>query len=391
MVTPTPAPARQADVLVVGAGVLGTFHAYFAALKGYKTLLVERNAFPSDASTRNFGMIAQSIVPVGGVWSGYARDSAEVYRALQGAHDIGARAPGSLYVASTELERRVLDEFARLYGPDYDCAYLDADEARYRYPFIQVSYCMGALLFPDDLTLEPRRMLRQLIPYLTRRGLLDYAPHTTIVSVESSGQGCLARDARGNSYAADRAIVCGGADCTTLFPTLLERSGLRLCKLRMMRTVAQGGYTLPHALLSGLSIRRYPAFASCPSYAPLLDEPVDATLRDYGIHLLFKQLPDGSIVVGDSHQYVDVRDAALLAESTNPAIDAAVLGYGRRMLAPPSWDIQERWNGYYLTHPAREVYAETIDGVIHLVTGIGGKGMTTGPGYARAYIDAVLP
>jgi len=36
---------RQADVLVVGAGVLGTFHAYFAALKGYKVLLVERNAF----------------------------------------------------------------------------------------------------------------------------------------------------------------------------------------------------------------------------------------------------------------------------------------------------------------------------------------------------------
>ncbi len=289
------------------------------------------------------------------------------------------------------MERRVLDEFARLYGAAYNCAYLDAAEARDRYPFIQASYGVGALLFPNDLTLEPRRMLRQLIPYLARQGLLDYAPHTTVISVERSGQGCLVKDARGNSYAADLVIVCSGADCTTLFPTLLERSGLRLCKLQMMRMVPQPGYTLPHALLSGLSIRRYPAFASCPSYAPLLDEPVDAPLRNYGVHLLFKQLPDGSIVVGDSHQYVDVRDAALLAESTNPTIDDAILGYGRRMLAPPSWDIQERWNGYYLTHPAREVYAETIDGVIHLVTGIGGKGMTTGPGYARAHIDAILP
>ncbi len=274
-------------------------------------------------------MIAQSIVPVGGAWAGYARDSAEIYRALQRVHDIGARAPGSLYVASTELERRVLDEFARMYGANYNCAYLDADEARYRYPFIQASYCVGALLFPDDLTLEPRRMLRQLIPYLTQQGLLDYAPHTSVVAVEASGQGCLVRDARGHSYAADRVIVCGGADCTTLFPTLLERSGLRLCKLQMMRTVPRPGYRLPHALLSGLSIRRYPAFASCPSYASLLDEPVDTALRDYGVHLLFKQLPDGSIVVGDSHEYVDVRDAALLAESTNPAIDAAILGYGR--------------------------------------------------------------
>ena len=209
--------------------------------------------------------------------------------------------------------------------------------------------------------------------------------------MERSGQGCLARDARGNSYAADHAIVCSGADCAALFPTLLEESGLRLCKLQMMRTVPQPGDRLPHALLSGLSIRRYPAFALCPSYASLLDDPVDAPLRDYGIHLLFKQLPDGSIVVGDSHEYVDVRDAALLAESTNPAIDAAILGYGRRMLSLSSWDIQERWNGYYLTHPTREIVAETIDDVIHIVTGIGGKGMTTGPGYARAHIDAILP
>jgi FAD dependent oxidoreductase TIGR03364 len=378
-------------VLVVGAGVLGTFHAYFAALKGYKVLLVERNAFPHDASTRNFGMIAQSIVPVRGLWSGYAGDSVEIYRALQREHDIGVRAPGSLYVASSEMERRVLDEFARLYGPAYNCAYLDADDARDRYPFIQASYGAGTLLFPDDLTLEPRHLLRHLIPYLVRQGLLDYVARTNVIAIKASGQGCLVKDARGHTYVADRVIVCGGADCATLFPTLLEESGLRLCKLQMMRTVPQGNFTLPHALLSGLSIRRYPAFASCPSYASLLDEPVDATLRDYGIHLLFKQLPDGSIVVGDSHAYVDVRDAALLAELTNPAIDAAVLGYGRRMCALPSWDIQERWNGYYLTHPAQEVYTETIDGVIHIVTGIGGKGMTTGPGYARAHIDAILP
>ena len=45
---------RQADVIVIGAGVLGTFHAYFAAQKGCTTLLIERNAFPNDASTRNF-------------------------------------------------------------------------------------------------------------------------------------------------------------------------------------------------------------------------------------------------------------------------------------------------------------------------------------------------
>ena len=52
-----PEAIRHADVIVIGAGVLGTFHAYFAAQMGLKTLLIERNMFPNDASTRNFGMV----------------------------------------------------------------------------------------------------------------------------------------------------------------------------------------------------------------------------------------------------------------------------------------------------------------------------------------------
>lgn len=60
------------------------------------------------------------------------------------------------------------------------------------------------------------------------------------------------------------------------------------------------------------------------------------------------------------------------------------------MVALPAWDIAALWNGYYLVHPDREIFTETIDEVIHIVTGIGGKGMTTGPGFARAHIDALL-
>jgi hypothetical protein len=34
-----------------------------------------------------------------------------------------------------------------------------------------------------------------------------------------------------------------------------------------------------------------------------------------------------------------------------------------------------------------EIYLATIDGVIHIVTGIRGKGMTTGPAVARETIE----
>src|SRR6201997_3412068 len=115
-------PAKNhADIIVIGAGVLGTFHAYHAARKGYKTLLIERNSLPNDASTRNFGMIVHSIVETNSPWSEFARQSAQIYRTLQEQHDISVKNPGTLYIASTEIERTVLVEFAQMYGSTYNC------------------------------------------------------------------------------------------------------------------------------------------------------------------------------------------------------------------------------------------------------------------------------
>lgn len=381
---------RQVDVLVIGAGILGTFHAYFAARLGLRTLLIERNALPNDASVRNFGIIAQSIVAPDGEWAAYARDSAAIYRRLQEETEINVRAPGCLYLASTDLERTVLQEFADRGAPDFACTYLEAEEVHARYPFVQASYCTGALLFPDDLTLDPRTMLPLLIAHLVRTGQLEYVPHTTVIGLERSGDGCVATDAAGHRFAADRAIVCGGAEYRTLFPEALRASGMHLCKLQMLQTDRQHGFTLPHAIMSGLSIRRYPAFGICPSYAALQEQPVDPMIREYDIHLLFKGAPDGSIVIGDSHQYSALDAAGALEERSSAVINEAIAAYGRRMLDLPSWGIAEMWNGYYLVYPGGEVFSETIDDVIHIVTGIGGKGMTTGPGFARTNVARLL-
>jgi FAD dependent oxidoreductase TIGR03364 len=381
---------REAEVIVVGAGVLGTFHAYFAARKGYRTLLIERNALPDDASTRNFGMIAPSITAVGSDWAAFARASAEIYRGIQGAHDITARETGSLYLASTSTEDAVLQEYAAGSDPDDRCSYLEASAALARYPFVRPSYCAGALLLPRDLTLDPRHMLPRLIPYVVEHGPVEYLPHTTITRVERAGQACRAIAAGGEVFQGDRVIICSGAEYRTLFPDLLRDSGLRLCKLQMMQTVPLPGLRLAHALLSGWSIRRYPGFAACPSHARLQEEPMDEYLRAHGIHVLCKQTADGSVVLGDSHEYAVLGDAAPLQERTDPSINAAILRAARTMLDLPSWDLSAQWNGYFLVHPERQVYTETIDGLIHVVTGIGGKGMTTGPAFARAHVDALL-
>lgn len=382
--------SRGADVIIVGAGVLGAFHALFADAKGYKTLLVERNAFPSDASTRNFGMVPQTIVERGGVWAGFARATARIYESLQRAHDIAARRQGSLYIASTEAERVVLEEFARDAAAEYRCELFSRREALARYPFVLPSYCTSALLFPDDLTLEPHRTVRSVIDYLVSRTHVEYQPHTTIVWVERSGDRCTLRDADGNTYSADHVVVCSGAEYRTLFPEFFRQSGLRLCKLQMMRTVPQTDLHLPHSILSGLSIARYPAFASCPSHGRLREQTIDDRLRAWDIHLLFKQAEDGTVIIGDSHQYEDWRGASAREERTEPAINRAILDYGRSMLNLRTWEIQDLWNGYYLVHPTDPICTHTVDERIHIVTGIGGKGMSTGPGFAQHSVDTIL-
>ena len=45
------------DLIVVGAGILGTSHAYHAARRGWRVLLLERGDWPGEASVRNFGTL----------------------------------------------------------------------------------------------------------------------------------------------------------------------------------------------------------------------------------------------------------------------------------------------------------------------------------------------
>ena len=381
---------RSADVLIVGAGVVGAFHAYHAARLGYSVLLIERNAWPNDASTRNFGMIARSIVEPGTVWEDYALETRAIYGQIQAEHDITVRVTGSLYLASTDLERRVLTEYAGQAGNDEHCTFLESPDALERYPFIEPDYCRGALLFPDDLAVDPRQMLRRLIPYLEATGRITYVPRTQISSLEVFGDRCRAVDARGNRFEAEHAFVCTGAEYRTLFPSRLDDDAADVCKLQMLRTIPFADFRLPHSLMSGLSIRRYPAFASCPSLERLQAEPIDQDLATFDIHLLFKQEIDGTIVIGDSHEHSPADEAANLEERTNPTINNAILRYARRMIRLPDWRLSACWNGYFVVPKMPTDEHTAIDGRIHLVVPIGGRGMTTAPGLARRSIERVL-
>ena len=104
--------------VVVGGGIIGTMHAYFAVSEGMKVVHVEQSVAPSAASVRNFGLI----------WVSGRAPGAELSLAIRARElweNIGANIPetgfkgnGSLTVALTEGEVQVLRQAATLEDAD---------------------------------------------------------------------------------------------------------------------------------------------------------------------------------------------------------------------------------------------------------------------------------
>ena len=371
------------DVIIVGAGALGAFHAYFALQQGLKVLLLEKDARPMEATVRNFGQIITSGMAEG-EWFDYARVSLATYQKIQAEYDISIRQNGSLYLASTALEMQVLEEkYARYQALGYSSRVLTAAQCQQRLPAVRASYCVGGLLFEQEVTAEPDKMIYRLLAYLVARFQLDYRPATPVREVMAGDAGATVVDARGQRYTAAQVLVCSGRDCQLLFPDVFAQSDLQLVKLQMLATYPLPQVRLPGSVLTGLSLRRYAAFKACPSFGALLAEDMDPDLREWGIHILFKQAVDGSIIIGDTHEYADLTHAADLDFNNADHLNQLMLNAARRIVDLPDWRMQRAWNGYYTQSKSAEVFRHSPDPRIHLVTGIGGKGMTSACGFAQ--------
>ena len=374
------------DVVVIGAGVLGSFHAYFACRRGLRTMLIERGDTPNEASVRNFGTIVPSAMAPG-EWHRRGLEAAGIYRELAPMLPPFLQTSGTQYLALTAGELAVLEEFARI-GPTggYDCRLLDRHQTASLNPSVIPDNIFASLHFPGDLRVEPRRLFAGLIPWMVRTLGCDYLPKTVAIKVESAGDDCVVTTAAGGRFRCRHVFVCTGGDFRTLFPRLFADSGLTRCRLQMMRTRPLTTH-LATTLASGLSLRWYPSFQMCAAWKDLRNEAVDPEVERRGIHVLLVQDDDGRVVVGDSHEYGD--------GDFPPGLDARteelILREARKMIHVPPDAIAERWHGIYPLHRDRPLFSTTLHDRIHIITGIGGKGMTTGPALARESIDAIVP
>ena len=132
--------------------------------------------------------------------------------------------------------------------------------------------------------------------------------NTTVLETHEDDQKCTAVTAEGTEFNASKIVIYGGHEFKTLYPNIFNDSDLKVSKLQMLQTKPQGIYSLQGNILTGLSVRRYESFSECPSFQKIkaLEDP-NSFEKKYGVHILFKQALDGSVIIGDSHEYADAK------------------------------------------------------------------------------------
>jgi len=364
-------PSRK--IVIVGAGIVGLAHAVTARERGFEVTVLERDGRALGASVRNFGTLwpigcapgRERVQALAGVrrWKELARDAG---------FWIAPR--GSLSLAYREDAWAVLNEFAHE-GDEFEL--VGAQEVTRRFPAANGEGLRGALYSAEEAVVQPAAAIAALAEYARQLGVAFHFGRPVVKvhddAVETSD---------GRRFDFDFLVIAAGDEMRLLFPEALAQAGLRRCRLQMMRTVPQpAGFDLGAILVSDLTLCHYPAFRECPSTVKLRAR-LNAELPrhgEWGVHVIAAQHPDGSLTLGDSHEYGDD-----FAPESRAEVDELILDALRGFARVPDLRIAARWQGVYLKsgdgqtqvilHPRERVT---------MVTAMGGLGMTLSWGLAE--------
>jgi FAD dependent oxidoreductase TIGR03364 len=375
LVVPHHRAAPSADLVVVGAGIVGLAHAAEARARGLSVVVVERDARAVGASVRNFGHIGTTVQ--GGDAAAYAVAARDRWLSLAPKAGFELLETGTLVVARTPAELAVLEEFTAAH-PDL-VRLLGPERTRDLFPLATDEVAGGAHL-PQDLRIDPREAVPALAAWLASIGV-QFAWNT---HVGSAGEGVV-HTSRGDFHGARTVYACGH-HLDRLFPGIAEKHQVQRCLLQMLEVAPPGDVRIGPAILTGTGMLRYPALAAMPSVAAVRAEIENHhhELLDRHVNLMLTQRPDGSMVLGDTHHY---------DRTHQPFDDERVAGLllreGARLLGA-ELTVRRRWRGIYAESPVTDfLIAQPHAGarVVSVTTGIG---MTTALGIAPAVLDHLL-
>ncbi|MFF1404505.1 TIGR03364 family FAD-dependent oxidoreductase [Streptomyces sp. NPDC058294] len=368
-------------VIVVGAGVVGTLHAWHAVERGHEVVQIEREAEARGASLRNFGQIWVS-GRAGGEELGTALRARDLWEEIGSrVPRLGFRACGSLTLMRDARETAVAEAaLARDDAPARGYKLLTAREARALNPALRGTF-EAALYCERDAAVEPRTAQVALRAELLKSAHYTFLPGREVREV--IGENAV-RDDHGDLHTGDHVVLCTGAWLGGLVRELAgPELPVRRVRLQMMQT-GPLGEPLTTSVADADSFRYYPAYRSEALDALNTAQPQAPTAAEHRMQLLMVQRADGGLTIGDTHEY----EHPFAFDTLEDPYDhlAEVVG---SFLGRPLPKIRRRWAGVYAqcTDPSRVVHRQRVRDGVWLVTGPGGRGMTCSPAIAETTAD----
>ena len=356
---------NASDLVVVGAGIVGLACALVAVEQGLSVQVVDRDPVCTGASIRNFGFVTVTGQGSGAAWR-RARRSRDIWAHIAPQAGIAVEHCGAYVLAQRAEAESVLQELL-LTEEGSGLEWLAQEALRERAPHLAHAHIRGALYSPHELRVESRVAIEKLRQWLQSRGVRFHMGNA-VRYVES---GLVHLDDR--VLKGERVVVCPGADIRSLFPRLFKQKQTQLCQLQMLRVRPHAGYRLGAAVMGDLSLVRYRGFNEMPGAQRLADRLQQELPRAlyHGIHLIVVQSADGSLVVGDSHQYGTSLQPFVPAEA-----EELILAEMQRLLCLGHYQVEERWTGIYPSGP-QDVLIETVLPGVQLLSVTSGTGMST--------------
>lgn len=387
----------KADVVIIGAGIVGTSAAYFLSKIGLSVVLCEKGEVAGEQSSRNWGFVRQqgrdpaeipAIIRSVKIWNGLSSEIGE---------DVGYVQSGSLYLANTEQQLSDYEawlEHAKQY--QIDTRILSKSEALNKIPHANGKW-IGALTTLSDGRAEPSKATTAISRAAERHGA-TIITNCAVRGLEFSA-GKISGVITEFGPISANIVLCAAGAWSSLFcgrhgvelPQLMVRSSVFRtgpaplisdhsiwCKDVALRRRQDGGYTVAHGSATEVPIVPN-SFRWMSKFLPAF-KTEKTRLRFRLDHRFYKELTiaknwkTGSITPFEKERINQVRPSHSILKEAEASL---------KRLFPELKDIKvlERWAGLIDVTPDAVPVISPVSKLpgFYLATGFSGHGFGIGP------------
>ena len=176
---------READAVVVGAGIVGVASAYYLAKAGKRVVVVEKSTIAAEASGRNGGHLSPTI---DGAWAPLGLLALETWPELIAEIDgpTEYRRGGGLYVVVAHDPTDPADILAYRCQRGFAADLLSPEECRKRLPGLTHDI-KGGVLSPRHAQVNPILTTRSLAQTAGRHFGVEFQLHTEVTAILTRG------------------------------------------------------------------------------------------------------------------------------------------------------------------------------------------------------------